>query len=122
MASESNGSLILLREHLCIARMAHKTHIPVATVQSIFLVEYDRLAAAANVKSYLPLLTANNVRRILELANASSAGATTSLYWATTVPPSRSGDGTAAYLSEKDAKGTASAVSHGTGDILAAAV
>jgi hypothetical protein len=61
---------VLAREMHCISSLARKTHTAIATVQEVYLSEYKRLGEISRIKSYLPLLTSNSVRAILELANA----------------------------------------------------
>lgn len=64
---------LLQREQRCIELLSHGTHTAIGTVQQVFLTEYHRLEKAARIKSYLPLLTINSVRGILESANAVTA-------------------------------------------------
>jgi hypothetical protein len=70
MVNESTDSQILAQEQWAIELLARETHTSVVTVQEVFLVEYKKLAAHARVKAYLPLLTCNSVRGILDLLNA----------------------------------------------------
>jgi hypothetical protein len=73
MGNDSQDAHILSQEQRGIERLARETHTAIATVEDVFLSEYNRLAATAHLKSYLPLLVSNNVRGILERANANKA-------------------------------------------------
>jgi hypothetical protein len=75
MLNDSMDDQILLQEQWAIELLARETQTAVAKVQEVFLVEYKKLAAHAHVKSYLPLLTCNSVRGILELENSGKINA-----------------------------------------------
>lgn len=74
---ESADSRLLLEEQWAIELLARETHTAIEKVQEVFLVEYKKLASHAHIKAYLPLLTCNTVRGILELKNTASAEART---------------------------------------------
>jgi len=71
MSKDSNDVQILSQEQRCIELLARETNTATATVQDVFLSEYKRIAATAHIRLYLPLLTGNSVRGILQLANSS---------------------------------------------------
>jgi hypothetical protein len=73
MDKVSDDAQILSNEHGTIETLARQTNTAVATVQAVYLCEYLRLAAAARIKSYLPLLAGRSVRGILERADRSRA-------------------------------------------------
>jgi hypothetical protein len=73
MIDDSMDSQILIQEQWAIELLARETHASVAKVQKIFLIEYAKLAAHAHIKSFLPLLTSNSVRCILDAQNAENA-------------------------------------------------
>jgi hypothetical protein len=73
MANDSVDARILSQERRSIELLARSTDTAIGTVQEVFLSEYRRLAATARIKSYLPLLTSNGVRGILDSANAVKA-------------------------------------------------
>ena len=68
MGNDASDSEILLQEQRAIEILALETRTAIASVQELFLVEYKKLAAHAHITLYLPLLTSNNVREILEAA------------------------------------------------------
>jgi hypothetical protein len=70
MGNESVDSELLAQEQWAIELLARETNTAIATVQEVFLAEYKKLAAHARIRSFLPLLTSNSVRGILDLANA----------------------------------------------------
>jgi hypothetical protein len=70
MGTESIDSQILAQEQWSIELLARETHTAIATVQQVFLEEYKKLAAHAHITMYLPLLTCNTVRGILESLHA----------------------------------------------------
>ena len=72
MASDLPDSPILAEEQGAITRLARETHSTIARVQEVFLEEYKRLAAGAHIKVYLPLLTGNLVRTILNEENTAT--------------------------------------------------
>ena len=69
---ESVDAQLLLEEQWAIELLARETHTALEKVQEVFLVEYKKLASHAHIKSYLPLLTCNTVRGILESKNPAS--------------------------------------------------
>ena len=71
--NDSIEDQILSQERRAIESLACETHTAIAKVQETFLIEYEKLAVNARVKSYLPLLTRKNVRAILDARNARSA-------------------------------------------------
>ena len=73
MGDDPNDAQILSQERRCIELLAREAHTATATVQHVFLSEYKRLAAAAHVKAFLPLLTRSSVREILRSARRASA-------------------------------------------------
>lgn len=70
MINDSLDTQILSQEQWAIELLARETHTAIGTVQEVFLVEYKKLAAHARVTSFLPLLTSNSVRLILDAQNA----------------------------------------------------
>jgi len=66
MGNDASDSEILLQEQRAIEILALETRTAIASVQELFLVEYKKLAAHAHITLYLPLLTGNSVRAILE--------------------------------------------------------
>jgi len=70
MINDSMDNQLLSQEQWAIELLARETHTAIATVQEVFLIEYRKLAANARVKSFLPLLTSNSVRVILDEQNA----------------------------------------------------
>jgi hypothetical protein len=70
MDNNLKDARILSQARRGIELMAHETHTAIATVQEVYLCEYNRLAAAAHIKSYLSLVASNSARGILERANA----------------------------------------------------
>jgi len=70
MIDDSMDSQILTHEERAIELLARETHTSIATVQEIFLVEHAKLAEGARIQSYLPVLTGNRVRVILDERNA----------------------------------------------------
>ncbi len=74
MGNESVDSELLAQEQWAIELLAREANTPIATVQEVFLAEYKKLAAHAHIRSFLPLLTCNSVRGILDLANAAKDG------------------------------------------------
>ena len=69
MRNNPKAARILSQSQRGIKVLARETHTALATVQEVYLCEYNRLAAAAHIKSYLPLVTSNRVRAILEQAD-----------------------------------------------------
>ena len=69
MRNNAKDARILSQSQRGIKVLARETHTTLATVQEVFLCEYNKLAAAAHIKSYLPLVTSNRVREILEQAD-----------------------------------------------------
>ena len=70
MGNESTDSQILSQEHSTIELLARETQTAIATVQELFLAEYKKLSAHAHITLYVPVLTSNSVRAILESASA----------------------------------------------------
>jgi hypothetical protein len=70
MNDDSMDSQILTHEEHAIELLARETHTSIAKVQEIFLVEHAKLAVGARIQSYLPVLTGNRVRVILDKRNA----------------------------------------------------
>ena len=70
MINDSMHNQLLSQEQWAIELLARETHTAIATVQEVFLIEYRKLAAHAHVRSFLPLLTSNSVRVILDARNA----------------------------------------------------
>jgi hypothetical protein len=66
MVNNSTDSQILTQERRAIELLARKTHTAITKVQEIFLIEYEKLAVGAHIKSFLPLLTNNRVKAILD--------------------------------------------------------
>jgi hypothetical protein len=66
---DSMGTQILAQEHRAIELLARETHSSIAKVQEIFLSEYVKIAPNAHITAFLPLLTSNRVRAILDAAN-----------------------------------------------------
>ena len=73
MINDSIDSEILSQEQWAIELLSRETHTAIAKVQDVFLTEYKKLAVNAHIKSYLPLLTSNSVRVILDAQNAEYA-------------------------------------------------
>ncbi len=70
MIDDSMDSRILTHEERAIELLARETHTSIAKVQEIYLVEHAKLAVGARIQSYLPVLTGNRVRVILDERNA----------------------------------------------------
>jgi hypothetical protein len=70
MINNSIDSQILLQEQWAIELLSRETRTAIEKVQEVFLVEYKKLAESAHIRSYLPLLTSNSVRVILDAQNA----------------------------------------------------
>ena len=70
MINDSMDDEILSQEQWAIELLSRETHTAIAKVQEVFLIEYKKLAVNAHIKSYLPLLTGNSVRVILDAQNA----------------------------------------------------
>ena len=70
MIDDSMDSQILTHEQHAIELLARETHTSLAKVQEIFLVEHAKLAVGARIQSYVPVLTGNRVRVILDERNA----------------------------------------------------
>lgn len=70
MNDDSMDSQILTHEQRAIELLARETHTSIATVQEIFLIEHAKLSVGARIQSYLPVLTGNHVRVILDERNA----------------------------------------------------
>jgi len=64
---------LLDQEQWSIELLARETDTAIARVQEMFLAEYTKLASNAHVKSFLPLLTANQVRCLLDAEKAEIA-------------------------------------------------
>ncbi len=67
---KSTDSQILAQEQWTIELLARETQTSIPKVQELFLVEYARLTAGARIQSFVPLLTSNRVRDILDARNA----------------------------------------------------
>jgi hypothetical protein len=76
MTNDSTDTQILSQEQRAIEALARDTRTAVVKVQEIFLTEYRKLAANARIRSYLPLLTSNSVRTILDAKNAQRPAST----------------------------------------------
>jgi hypothetical protein len=76
MTDDTVNRQILAQEERAIELLAKETHTAIAKVQEIFLIEYQKLASGAHIKSYLPLLTGNAVRVILDAQNAGNDAVT----------------------------------------------
>jgi len=61
---------LLDQEQWSIELLARETDTAIAKVQEMFLAEYAKLARNAHVKSFLSLLTANQVRCLLDAEKA----------------------------------------------------
>jgi hypothetical protein len=70
MTDESIDSQLLSQEQWAIELLARETRTEIAKVREIFLLEYKKLALGAHITAYLPLLTCNFVRGILDAQNA----------------------------------------------------
>jgi len=70
MINNSIDSQILLQEQWAIELLSRETRTAIEKVQEVFLFEYKKLAESAHIRSYLPLLTSNSVRVILDAQNA----------------------------------------------------
>ena len=64
---------LLDKEQWSIELLARETDTAIAKVQEMFLAEYAKLAQNAHVKSFLSLLTANQVRCLLDAEKAEDA-------------------------------------------------
>ena len=53
-----------------ISSLCKRTGAPLVEVRSLFAQEFSRLELGANVRSYLSILTASNVRRMLRRKGA----------------------------------------------------
>ena len=69
MINEAADSLLLAQEEWSIELLARETHTEIAKVQQLFIIEYRKLAVNARITSFLPLLTCNCVRGILDAQN-----------------------------------------------------
>jgi len=69
MIDDSLDAQILSQEQWSIERLSRETDTAIERVQEVFLAEYRRLAMHAHIRSYLPLLTCNSVRVILDAQN-----------------------------------------------------
>jgi len=67
-------SALLSQEQWAIELLARETHTEIPQVQEIFLREYKKLAVHARITAYLPLLTCNCVRGILDATKAGVIG------------------------------------------------
>ena len=67
-------SQLLAQEEWSIELLARETHTEIAKVQQIFLIEYRKLASNAHITAFLPLLTRNCVRGILDAQNLHDRG------------------------------------------------
>lgn len=74
MANEGTDSDILAQERWAIEVLARETKTAIAAVQVVFLAEYRKLEANAHIRSYLPVLTCNSTRGILESVNMAKDG------------------------------------------------
>lgn len=72
MINDSPDAQILSQEQWSIELLSRETDTAIGKVQELFLAEYKRLALHAHIRSYLPLLTCNSVRVILDAQNAES--------------------------------------------------
>ena len=70
MIDDSTDAQILAHEEHAIEVLARETHTSIAKVQGIFLAEHAKLALGARIQSFLPVLTGNRVRVILDEQNA----------------------------------------------------
>jgi hypothetical protein len=73
MSQNSTAADLLEREQWSIELLARETDTAIARVQEMFLAEYAKLALNAHVKSFLSLLTANQVRCLLDAEKAEIA-------------------------------------------------
>jgi hypothetical protein len=65
MNDDFQNTPILQRERWEIELLARETHTAIATVQAVYLEEYEKLAKGAHITAFLPLLTSNHVRNLL---------------------------------------------------------
>ena len=65
----------LLGDERVIRSLSGRTGLPPAEIRTLFSQELARLELGAKVRSYLPALTAANVRALLRSASAVAAGA-----------------------------------------------
>ena len=72
MINDSTDAQLLLQEQWAIELLSRETDTAITKVQEMFLAEYKKLAMHARIKSYLPLVTCNIVRVILNAQNAES--------------------------------------------------
>jgi hypothetical protein len=70
MSDDSTPANLLDQEQWSIELLARETKTPLATVQQLFVAEYAKLSSNAHVKSFLSLLTTNQVRCLLDAQNA----------------------------------------------------
>jgi hypothetical protein len=69
MTNDAADSQLLAQEEWSIELLARETHTEIDKVQQIFLTEYRKLAVNAHITAFLPLLTCNCVRGILDAQN-----------------------------------------------------
>jgi hypothetical protein len=69
MTNDATDSQLLAEEKWSIELLARETHTQIAQVQQLFLTEYRKLAVNAQITAFLPLLTCNSVRGILDAQN-----------------------------------------------------
>jgi hypothetical protein len=74
MTNGAADSQLLIQEKWSIELLARETHTEIAKVQQIFLIEYRRLAVNAHITAFLPLLTCNCVRGILDAQHLHDRG------------------------------------------------
>jgi hypothetical protein len=70
MTDQLPDAQILVDEQWAIELLARETHTSLATVQTLFLVEFARLSAHAHILSFVPLLASSSVRSLLDARNA----------------------------------------------------
>jgi len=69
MANDAADSQLLAQEQWSIELLARETHTEIGEVREMFLAEYRKLAVNARITAFLPLLTCNCVRGILDAQN-----------------------------------------------------
>jgi len=74
MTNNAADSQLLAQEQSSIELLARETHTEIAKVRQMFLIEYKKLAANAHITAFLPLLTCNSVRVILDAQNLHDRG------------------------------------------------
>jgi hypothetical protein len=69
MSDDSSSANLLDQEKWSIELLARETKTPLVTVQQMFIAEYAKLSLNAHIKSFLSLLTTNQVRCLLDAQN-----------------------------------------------------